>query len=152
MMSPEVRAEYKRFRSLGWPASDALSGAQVAVRFAEVAFRGEVRIREVPEDEPYDVSYIDTWGLSPGRAEREKKRIFDLIERDGVWCYVAEVLQEDGSWEVVDSIGFCVGDDLTAGGYLVELMRSALNAHCREMKRREEEADRQEEECWWRLP
>lgn len=53
-----------------------------------------VRWRIVPDDVPYDASYIDTWDdLDADQKEEEKRLILAQSWREGVWGYEVEVLK-----------------------------------------------------------
>jgi hypothetical protein len=128
MMNGYVKREYNRLRAKNWRASEALRAARVRDRFEDLENEGLVKIESFPEEEPYDDSYIDTWGLSPSRLKKAKEDIARLIERDGCWCYVSFFRPDDESeWVRLDSIGMIEGD-IRDTGYDVDLMEAALMA------------------------
>lgn len=116
---------YRLLRGCGWGAQDAVRAAKATTRFFELEAAGKVRISRVPEEEAHDFSYVDTWGLKPRKARREKEEIARAIERDGLWIYQADIKLPDG-WRTVDSLGDCIGD--LDHGYRVDLMRAAVEA------------------------
>lgn len=118
--------EFRRLRAEGHSLQYAYLAAHIREAWEDAEEEGLVRLHAVP-DEVYDDSYVDTWGLSPARAERAKRALWDTIDRDGVWVYFAQVNQ-DGTWETVDSIGGVIGD-ITASGYDVDLKYAALSAY-----------------------
>lgn len=71
----------------------------------------QARLRWIPDTEPYDDSYLETWDdLSPEELETERRRLYDLIDREGVWVRVAEVQCPCcGVWSTMSSIGGLVG-------------------------------------------
>lgn len=132
-MDEKTRAEYVRLRKLGLSAAQAKRDAEINVVWENLEADGLVRFRFEAEQQPHDLSYVDTWGLSEGRAAREKQRIRDIIERDGCWVVFSEVLVPEcaccgngAHWESVDNIGDFVGDFRDCG-YDVDLKRAALD-------------------------
>ncbi len=125
-----VRREYDRLRDKGWTAADALRAARIHDRWTDLENAGLVKLDMDPEIDCYDDSYIDTWGLSPGRAAREKREIHERINREGHWIVVvyARATDED-EWSPVDSCGGFIGTDHEDSGYDVDLMRAAIDAH-----------------------
>lgn len=72
-------------------AEIALSEARSLERFEHLESVGLVRFRWVPDFEPFDDSYIDTWEDVPeGKRERIRADLRERIERDGVWGLVGE--------------------------------------------------------------
>ena len=127
-MTPWELNEYKRLRSQGWRAQQALRAARVRDRFTDLEDVGLVKIEAEPEFEVYDDTYIDTWGLSPEKVKQEKKKLWALIEREGCWIYTSYFRRDDKSeWIAVDSVGMCIGH-LKDSGYDVDLMAAAIEA------------------------
>jgi len=120
--------EYHKERRAGCSASEALRRARTTVRFADLHFRGLVRLHAEPDCDMYDDSYIDTWPrFSKEAVAREKKALWYLIEREGVWTYFGQWrASEDDDFESVDSIGGIIGSDLD--DYRYDLMQSAIDA------------------------
>lgn len=128
-MNQYVRRYYHAFRAKGYRATDALRAARVKDRFEDLENEGLVRLYSEPEMEMHDLSYVDTWGLSPKRTEREKQRIRDMIDRDGLWIWSAQFrTDEDEDWEYVDdaTVGDVVGD--IEGIYDIDFMELAIEA------------------------
>jgi hypothetical protein len=119
----------------------ALWEARTMAQWETLESAGLVRLQYVPYDEPYDVSYVDTWGLSDGRTEREKKRIADLIESDGVWNLLGQYRTDRSQpFETGDAVCGFVGTD--RNGYepsiasnTIEELRKALKNRCRECRK-----------------
>ena len=76
----------------------------------------EERTRIEPDQEPFDDSYIDTWG-DQTQEERDKTRseLWGQIEAEGVWGIIREKrCHACGQWEHVDSIwGIVPGNGYT---------------------------------------
>ena len=82
----------------------------------EELYDGRARICIAPEQE----SYFDVFGELEGYTndegefvtpEQEREDIINLIHRDGLWCYFAQVKCECcGQWETVESIGMVIGE------------------------------------------
>lgn len=128
-MTPWALNEYKRLRNRGWIAREALRAARIRDRYTDLENLGLVKIEAEPEFEIYDDSYIDTWKISPKKKAEEKKKLWQLIEREGCWIYTSYFRRDDESeWVAVDSVGMCIGD-LDDCGYDVDLMRAAIEAY-----------------------
>ena len=130
-----VPQAYAWFREhAGDTATQAIRHARTAVAFfaapgdyADQDDDALVRLAWEPEFECHDASYVDSWPMSDAKKERQKKEIFAMIERDGLWILCAQWRPDtDSEWETVDSIGDMVGDDYS--GYEPELMQAALDA------------------------
>lgn len=100
----------------------------------EELYDGRARICVEPEEE----NYFDVYGEPEGYTdadgnevtpEQEREDIIDLIERDGLWYYFAQVrCPQCGNWETVDSIGMVIGS-LDGSGYredFIEAINKAL--------------------------
>ena len=120
--------EYHKARRAGCTASEALRRARTTVRFADLHFRGLVRLHAEQDCDMYDDSYIETWPrMSKEAIAREKKSLWRLIEREGVWTYFGQWrASEDDDFESADSIGEIIGTDLS--DYCYDLMQSAIDA------------------------
>lgn len=111
------------------PASHAIRSARTALDYGRLEDKGLVRIVAHPEQESHDISYVDTWGLSDEKTEREKKKIWDLIDREGLYFYTAEFRKSPKHiWEQADSIGDVIGD-LDPTGYGTDLRASAVEQY-----------------------
>jgi hypothetical protein len=65
--------------------------------------------------------------MSKEAIAREKKSLWRLIEREGVWTYFGQWrASEDDDFESADSIGEIIGTDLS--DYCYDLMQSAIDA------------------------
>ena len=122
-----VESEYYRLREVGWTALQALEAARINVLFSDAEEKGDVSFEVLPDPEPYDDSYIDTWDDVPEHmreaARNETRR---RIENDGVWGIRSNAKLSCGSLhDVADCWGF-VGDDWQDSGYDVDLKREAL--------------------------
>ena len=100
---------------------------EMLTRFAELESQGLVKIEAKPEEEMHDLSYVDTWGLTPEETKKEKAEIRQTIDSDRLWIYCCYYRKdEEADWILVDSLGDCVGDlDL---GYAADLKRNAVEA------------------------
>jgi len=136
--------EYQRLRGRGWTASEAIRAARTRVAFEKAEEEGLVRWRCEPEEESLDIFEPDYSHERPSDAKRYAAEWLRSVERDGIWLYGVEVLQDafepDGTprafrntpkwvaaWEVVDGIGGVVGD-IRDTGYDIDLMQAALDA------------------------
>ena len=97
------------------------------MRFRQLEAKGRARLVAQPEYEAHDDSYIETWGLGKGHEKAAKKRVHDLIDREGLWFWQSQIKNRSGEWQPVDSIGDVIGD-IKDTGYDVDLMASAVKA------------------------
>jgi hypothetical protein len=103
--------------------------------FEELLAAGYVKLEATPEEEPHDLSYVDTWDLGPEETAQAKREILKTIDRDGLWMWAASYRESDKlPWTVVYTIGDCVGADLDPG-YVADAKRACEEAHA-EAKRR----------------
>jgi hypothetical protein len=94
---------------------------RIAREWEKAEDAGLVRMVAEPENE----NYFDVYGEPDSQEEREE--IADRIERDGVYMYAAQYLNQDtGEWETADSIGMIFGDINGEGYYEFDLKDSAL--------------------------
>lgn len=127
-MNP-VEYEYHRLRRKEWAAQAAWRAAKTNAEWDAAEWEELVKLDVIPEFDVYDDSFIDTWGLSPKKAEAEKKEIHQRIERDGCWIIVSYFRPDrDAEWIAVDSVGGFIGDDYKDSGYDTDLKRAALDA------------------------
>ncbi len=81
------------------------------------------RIGLVPDEFPYDDSYVDTWNETNEKKAKIKQELQNRIESDGVWGLVAQIKCEAcGAWEYIDSIGGFIGMDWQNSGYDDEML------------------------------
>lgn len=113
-----IEREYRKLRSRGYRAENAIRNA-----------RTKVRLRMVPDEEQYDDSYLDTWGESEKKVAESRKKLWEQIEREGVWGLVGEYLDASGRWEEADSVWGIIGDD---DDYYPQIKQAALDAYDRE--------------------
>lgn len=110
-MDKGIVREIKRLRKKGWPMINALRVAKIRARFAELEAEGLVRLTIEPDCEPYDDTYIDTWDdLTPAQRKAEKKKLWDRIEREGVWGVVGKYRVGD-RWHTGGSCWGFIGED-----------------------------------------
>ena len=130
MVTGYERAEYTAHRSEGYTAREALRAARAIEAFTRLENEGRVRLDVVPDDEPYDVSFVDTWtDLSDARRERIKRELSERADRDGVWGLRVHVACPCcHTWEVVDSIYSLLGDEWQTTAYRTDLLLSAIEA------------------------
>lgn len=127
MLTSQITKEYRRLRAKGFTGADALRAARVNVAFEAAENAGLVEFRVDVDPEPYDASFVHTWGLPPARAQRAEREILERAERDGVWV-ISAVKVTDDEGEPLDSVGMFIGDDFADSGYDVDVKRSALEA------------------------
>lgn len=142
--SERIRAEYRRLRTTGengWIVGEnarcCLDDARTRIAFEDAERAGLVRLRFVPDSEPFDDSYIDTWtDQTESQRERARAELWEKIERDGVWGLVgqfrvspAETISEidgDDGWENADGVWGFVGTE--PNGYESGIMAETLSA------------------------
>lgn len=91
-------------REAHWRAAKA-QHAEVRKRFGPWEERGLARVYWVEDTEPYDDSYVDTWGEPPEEAERLKAEIRHTNELYGVWGCVVDIRQKAiDCWEHASSL------------------------------------------------
>lgn len=129
-MQTAVHREYRRLRNAGWGAKMALETAKVKHAFA---MSDAVRLDLEPDECP-DVESL----TGENCPERERERILDRADRDGVWGMVGRFRHPvTGEWEHADSVWGFVGDDWQDSGYDHDVRRSTLDAYrdaCREAR------------------
>lgn len=128
-MNKQTITEYKKFRKLGYSASNSLHNAKAVIAFEELESQGVVRIAAEYEQE----DYFSVYG-KPDSA-KEYKAICDLLESKGCWyvftqvkCICCE------QWITVDAIGMIIEDNPTSpyeNCYAPDLMNEAVR-HYRE--------------------
>jgi hypothetical protein len=136
----------------GENAQQALAAAKTLIRFRELEDEGLVRIKAEPEEE----SYFGVYGKPDGytdingkrvTAEEERKRICELIDRDGCWWVVTEYKANTcenhthDAWEHADSVGMCIYDDPTSpfeNCYVIGMMDAAIEKAEGELEEDEE--------------
>jgi hypothetical protein len=102
--------------------------------FAELEAAGLAKIEAEPENEPHDLSYVDTWEGTDEDRETAKREILESIDRDGLWFWVASYREAPlMPWRAVDSIGDTIGD--VGPEYRADLEAACVEAHT-EAKRR----------------
>ena len=81
----------------------------------EELYDGRARICVAPEEESYFSVYGEPEGYTDAdgnevTSEQEHDSIVELIDRDGLWYYFAQVKCKCcGQWETVESIGMVIG-------------------------------------------
>lgn len=131
-MSKQLLEYYKRFRAaspfmlVGHNAEQALSAANTLLAWNEGESAGLVRIVCEPEID----NYFDVHGEPD--TESEKKRIVDVLERDGCWHVKTEYWDEERqSWEFADGVGMNTGykDPCSPfeNCYVIGMMQAALD-------------------------
>ena len=137
MTRTEILRQYKQFRGQGMRAVDALCAAKIKDTWDNLESVGLVRCHFCPDDTPYDDSHIDTWtDVSEERRKRTKNDLWDTIERDGVWGFVAEYRldRESDRWEHGDDVWGFIGTD--AHGYEHDIKESTIQVLVRALKSR----------------
>lgn len=95
----------------------------------EELFNGRAQICREPEIESYFDIYGEPEGYENAKGERvtpeqEREDIIDLIDRDGLWIYFAQVeCKCCGQWKTVDSLGGIIGS-LDDSGYHDDFLRA----------------------------
>jgi len=83
---------------------------------AEELYDGRARICIAPEQGNYSDVFGEPEGYTNSEGEfvtpeQEREEIVDLINRDGLWCYFAQVKCECcGQWKTIESIGMVIGE------------------------------------------
>lgn len=137
----DVAEYYKIERKLGITAGVAIRNARTRARWYELEgivdtwfglaplFAGRVRLNIIPEEEAYDVSYIDTWtDLSENQRDRIKAETILRCEQEGVWIIRGEYW-DSSLWLIADSCGGFIGQDWKNSGYDTDIMRAAIDAY-----------------------
>ena len=83
---------------------------------------------EYEEDDIYDDSYIDTWGLSPEETAAARKELWEEIGQKGVWGIVGYV-----QGRPVDSVWGIIGRDEVYEESVKQQTLAALDALFTEM-------------------
>jgi hypothetical protein len=103
--------EFRRLRNEGWLFKQALRTARDRSRLQGLIDRGLIALAVVPDCEMYDDSYLGTWDMSPRQLEHAKKKLWDRIEREGVWGIVSLWrARKSDPWEEAGSCWSFVGD------------------------------------------
>lgn len=123
-----LRTEYRRRRALGHVAHHAWKDAMVVAEFRRLEYAGFAKLEHAPDDHfPYDMSYVDTWGLSPSRVARVKADLAKRIREEWVWSLIVWVRTSIFEpWERSMQTGGFIGRDGEDSGYDVDLMRAAV--------------------------
>lgn len=132
----QVHREYLRLRAKDWTASAAWHAAKIKVAFAaEGGFwcaiedepDGLVKLVLEPDQLMYDDSFLTGMYGSKEKEDAARRELWDRIQRDGVWVASSWFrLSEKHPWELADSVGGFVGDDVVDSGHDTDLMESAL--------------------------
>jgi hypothetical protein len=117
---PWILHEYKRLRSKHWGAAEALRGARILRAFQDAAELGLVKF-EVLWDPWTDVDDILCVG-----SKRERDRMIELMDREGVWGMQTSYRDYQGLWETASAIWGFVGDDHVDSPYMIDVMSDAL--------------------------
>lgn len=115
---------------------EELGGEFVASYERDQDSGGFVRIVEFPEE---GLTVKDLEGdmfnpeanpdINPNILKRERADYIAMIEREGIWLYVAE-FWNGSEWEQADTIGGFEGwDSFHGSGYDADLMRAAIEGH-----------------------
>ncbi len=146
-MHQKLQTAYTEFRKAGYRPVESLANARILLEWKgyENEYDDFVRIIVESERESYFAVYGEPEGYADrfGRyhsPEQAKQEIIDQIELNGCWHVISEVNVSDDTenpeWEMVDSIGMCVGyDDATSpfeNCYVIDLMNAA-NKRAREI-------------------
>ncbi len=131
-----VENEYRRLRKLysGHRKYDhdenqalhCLRDARINVEFAAAEVHGHVRLVAVVDDEPFDMSYVDTWGVSEFAAKKIKAGLAKRIEDEGLWGIRVMAKLCCGHMHDVDAVWGFIGEDWKDSGYDVDLKREVL--------------------------
>ena len=146
-MNQKLQTAYTNFRKAGYRPVESLRSARILIEWKgyENEYDDFVRIIVEWEQESYFDVYGDPEGYTDqfGRhhsPEQAKQEIINQIELNGCLHVISEVnVSNDADqpeWEMVDSIGMCVGyDDATSpfeNCYVPDLMNAA-NKRAREI-------------------
>ncbi len=84
-----------------------------------------VRIRaEIEQD-----NYFSVYGRE-NISKEEDAEIERMIELWGMYCVISEYLDNDGEWQIADSVGMCIYENPLnpfENEYVIDLMKSALD-------------------------
>jgi len=133
-------AVYRNLKSngggiVGESSKQALREAKIILAFREEEENENVRLRVCHElDNYFDVygdpdGYVNAQGKHVS-AEKERAEIERQIERCGCMLVVSEYKDDEGDWQIADSIGMCIYEDPTdpfQNCYVPELMAQALD-------------------------
>lgn len=122
-MTTRIKNEYRNQRKEGYQANIALCNAKTKIEFDS---NPNVKIQFETDIDAYDDSYLETWDLTESQLAKERKKLWDLIELEGIYgCVAYSKCPKCGNWEQVDSVWGFLGQN--AMGYEYDLMNSALN-------------------------
>lgn len=137
-----IRSEYRRLREtqesayiVGENARCLLEDARIRIAFQDAERAGLVRLKFVPDTQPFDDSYIDTWtDETEGKRERARKELWEQIEHDGVWGLIGEyrlspaetISDGDDGWESTDGVWGFIGTE--TNGYEPDIREQTLSA------------------------
>lgn len=106
----------------------------IVVEYLRLQALGLARCTYMPDDEPHDFSYVDTWGLETQQAVREKKEaIARTIERYGKWGLISYVrLHTSHPWVEADSLWDVIAEPNSYGDWY-SLVVGAVHQYEREV-------------------
>ena len=119
-MHENIVSEYRRIREPSvygarlyqTTARDAIRIARINYVFQQAVESEIARLRIVPDEELYDDSYLETWGLTDRQLEHHRTSLWNKIDSEGVWGIVCETkCQCCGSWGHSASCWGFVGQD-----------------------------------------
>jgi hypothetical protein len=117
-------------------AATALQEACTIEHWDVLESLGMVRLRWAPDDAYYDDSYLDTWDISDEQRERIRQKLWESINRDGVWGLVGEykLHPNDDTWEHGGSCWGFVGTDRNGSEF--SIMQETIDALVEGLKSR----------------
>lgn len=89
---------------------------------------GKVRIVVKADQEVYDDSYLDTWGLPEDELARERNDLRNRIQAEGT-CGIVSEFWNGAEWVETYSCWGFIGDDWEDSGYDQDAMRAAIDGY-----------------------
>jgi hypothetical protein len=114
---------FRKIRAIGYDAVSAWHDAKVLETWDELESKGQVRLKQDPEQE----SYWDVYGKPD--SEKERRAINDLIERWGCWYVFCEYqCRCCGSWKHGDGVGMIIEPNPLSleNPYLIDIMEGTM--------------------------
>lgn len=117
-----VQGEYTRLRNKGWRASEAFRAAKVKVAFKAAEFDGLVKLSYEPDPDPSVV-------LDGDYTDEQRADIQRSANQFGVYAILGMFrTSNETDFDVCDSCGGFLGNDLHDNGYDTDIMQACLDA------------------------
>lgn len=126
-MDKSIVREYRRFRSIGYSATQALFAARVGMEFFDLECDGKVRLAIEPED---DVAGVLDYLNQDCYTERQRKEERERADRLGVWGIVGQYCCPCcGEWTTADAVWGFVGEDWKDSLYDSDIMSETIKQY-----------------------